>query len=235
MKSHRVNNFAELHKAFSQYRRSTRWNYRGHSNAQWSLIPKAGRTSLHLSYDLSMFRSWKRRAIEYINRVPDNELDWLALAQHHGLATRLLDWTINPLVATYFAVSGEQEGDAIVYAHYTSEFMTSPTVKDLEAPGVRRIRPTGVAARLLRQGGTFTLHSPPNCALDTALSQGDRLESVVVTKDYRKKLLFELSYYGFNEMTLFPDLDGLSRFVNWWTENRQEFADDEPFAFQKLP
>ena len=66
-----------------------------------------------------MLREFRRRAHHYTSGPPDqgDNLEWLALMQHHGGPTRLLDWTYSFYVALYFAMkSVKRNGCAAVWA-----------------------------------------------------------------------------------------------------------------------
>lgn len=216
-----IGSFEDLHGAFAEYREGKRWIFRGQGKCDWNLLSKVGRPPYIGVDEQTVFYSWRRAAIEYVSIIPASDWEWLAIAQHHGLATRLLDWTTNPMNACYFAVRESYSEDAIVYATKFQWTVPDKPKGPFEFNKVATYRPQRVVPRITRQGGLFTIHPEPTVPINEDTEGVVGMHRIIIKEQYREKLHSELSYYGVNAATLFPGLDGLSEFVNWTIEKKE--------------
>jgi hypothetical protein len=91
----------------------------------------------------------------------------------------------------------------------------------MEHPVVAVFKPRGVVPRITRQGGFFSIHPKPTSPLESDTDSLTDIHRIIIDKAHRTNLLAELSYYGINSATLFPDLDGLSEFLNWTVRSKE--------------
>ncbi|EPL3171425.1 FRG domain-containing protein [Serratia ureilytica] len=158
--------------------------------------------------------------------LPKNDLDdWdlLVIAQHFGMKTRLLDWTSNPLAALFFACNDWKKGDVYVYALDANRYLKEPQKGPFDTGRTQVIRPKLNNPRIIAQHGWFTAHkysksSKKFVPLEKNNEISESVQEIKIPEDTREKLLKSLDRHGVSSRTLFPDLEGLCKYINWKNE-----------------
>lgn len=229
--------------------------YRGQRDIEWPLLPKIARPpftrqALCRDYQLDVAdRSAENTLVREFNRLAaslmpawipqgdDVEGTWqrLVVAQHHGLPTRFLDWTISPLVALYFAVEEEHQKcskikectlrhhkeyhDSAVYALKDRDSFTVVGMArsrgnndapfyahDKEKVGI--LFPPLISPRISAQGSAFAIRYAPDVRIEPDMT-------IPIAVEERGRIRRELDRLNINYGTLFPDLDGITKYLRW--------------------
>ncbi len=197
------------------------WVFRGHSDKGFKLIPSIGRTP-HTSksidkYEESIFSIFKREAHGYLSTLPNTEWEWLAFAQHHGLPTRLLDWSYNPMVALYFAVERDQSKDGELFALHAPT-QAPKVVRDgspFKISSPVKFYPSIVSPRIRAQEGLFIACSELELPLENTFRITWELDRIIIPAKSKENLRYALFRLGVHGSSMFPDIEGLTTRLKW--------------------
>jgi len=179
-----------------------------------------------------ILRVFKRKAHQFLSQPPeaDDDFQWLALMQHHGAPTRLIDFTWSPYVAAFFALE-RTLADGVVWAMNPARIDSSRALKPVRMDprvkgnftrhflkGNHRFiwmgEPHTMNRRLIAQSGTFAVPGVLDLPIAEILSDADQeniLAKFVLANSVREVGMRELYRMNITCATLFPDLDGLAR------------------------
>jgi hypothetical protein len=215
--------------------------WRGHANIDWKLQAEVFRpTSDGGTYpEKTLLQNFMAMAESRHQRCPQNDdlAAWLMLARHYGLPTRLLDWSLSPLVALYFATKELDDVDGCLWALdggrlnlqmtgwgqralFSSEEPTAHNLIQLafgsgvppsEGKMVVAMGMREIDPRVLVQQGMCTVHADASDLSDVDCSGPKPWRRAYRLPAYCKPALRNwLRALGFHKAALFPDLGALA-------------------------
>ena len=193
--------------------------YRGQKN-NYSLLPnicRKGESKSLLINERALLTAFKKQAPRCLQVVPDTDIEWLVVAQHHGLHTRLLDWSSDPYVALWFAI---QNADILSKPEvWVMNPLKDDVITNKEKPRPFSGNRTKVfkssfnLPRLNAQKGWFTVFkhiessSKGFVGLEKNQLMRKRISKVCIQFHNIKDILKQLDVMGYNKDNLIPDID----------------------------
>jgi len=220
--------------------------FRGQRCWNWGLLPKIYRKPFKGADEDEIRLEFQSQGVQLIaGRLPTGKAekwDWYFLMQHHGVPTRLLDWTENPLVGLFFAIELENNAcDSAVWVldpwwlnkklrlgirgpmlpDYSDSDSYLPELEEaFSGKEVRRglpaaIEPPHVDRRVAAQLSRFLVFGTTQDLTKSkpVKRRAARLGRIRIPKAKQKLLKHDLDDCGVNFASIYPDLEGLARHI----------------------
>jgi FRG domain. len=211
--------------------------FRGQYDDETALLPKIALYAIKkgirnpVEIEIELFREFIIQSQALLtSQKPINNWEWVSLARHHGLPTRLLDWSANPFVALWFAIQNYNNKyhncRPVLYALRVEESdIKIPT--DGDNPDIFSLdrtyvfQPNHISRNIAAQQGWFTIHKYIEeknkfIPLEKNSNFYGKIVKFPIKSDRIKWLNKQLKWMGFTNSSLFPDLDNLCKSI---TEN----------------
>jgi hypothetical protein len=225
----RIKNWQDLSTAlghFSEFNGHD-WLFRGVTDASRDLTPKVGRprkkssvtvklTPYSLRDEKAVLSAFRQHARPFI-QGEHTAIEWMAIAQHFGVPTRLLDWSDSLLTAAWFAVQEPRNAncDGAIWVTRAQHLLDPDHAGDpLDLNEIRVYRPPHISPRMSSQGSVLML-----CPTPTLSAQPDPLHKIVIDGPQRFHLRKRLDACGVNEKTIYADLAGVGQHFAWRHQN----------------
>jgi hypothetical protein len=184
--------------------------YRGIARSEYELIPAIGRYKSkdfesRLVFEHRILEEFQIRAVRYLKSEPRNDFEWLFLAQHYGIPTRLLDWSTSPLVPLYFACDKDLDKEGAVFSTEMSLWYSADE-NPFAIDEIGGVQPRHVDVRYVNQAGVFTIHPEPTKAMGL-----EGVGVVRISPEAKQMIKWQLRKMGINTSFIFPGLDSLAR------------------------
>jgi hypothetical protein len=202
--------------------------YRGQSQ-DFPLLPKIARINLRYNWqetETKMLTEMKIRGKIHKDFSKIDTWGLLKLAQHYGLNTRLLDWTENPLVAIWFACREESRPYKpyvyVLLPNWEIDLLDTKLIPEpkLHHTKLYLLKSEFEDPRVIAQDAWFTVHSESRkhhafIPLGELKYDRTRIIKIEINPESRGKILSDLDNLGINYVTVFPDLEGVCKYINW--------------------